>query len=126
MEPNQALIASVESILDDDEIDAATRNRALIDTVEQFIVVTGAVDKLGSGAPKARSFDGAQSPDIVVADIVKRAPVVEAAMTQTPRGSALTALHKRADELAVSQCLSRPKAVAKIAVSRDPRDRVLW
>jgi hypothetical protein len=42
MEPNEALLLSVESILDDDELDDAGRNAALADTVQQYADYTGA------------------------------------------------------------------------------------
>jgi hypothetical protein len=42
MEPNEALLLSIESILDDDELDNAGRNTALIDTVRQYVAFTGA------------------------------------------------------------------------------------
>ena len=39
----------------------------------------------------------------------------------------MTALHKRATEIcAVDRSLTRAKAVAKIAETREPRDRALW
>ena len=69
MEPNEALLASIELILEDDEIDADARNEFLIQTVAQFIVYTGADTATArGGAPKAPLA----SPDIVIADIVKR------------------------------------------------------
>jgi hypothetical protein len=37
MEPNEALMLSVESILGDDELDDAVRNAALVETVKQYI-----------------------------------------------------------------------------------------
>jgi hypothetical protein len=42
MNPNEALLLSVESILDDDELDDAGRNAALADTVQQYVEFTGA------------------------------------------------------------------------------------
>jgi hypothetical protein len=40
MDPNDALLLSVESILDDDELDNAGRNAALAETVKQFSAFT--------------------------------------------------------------------------------------
>jgi hypothetical protein len=42
MEPNEALLCSIESILDDDELDDSGRNEALAETVKQFADFTGA------------------------------------------------------------------------------------
>jgi hypothetical protein len=42
MEPNEALLFSIESILDDDELDNAGRNAALATTLEQYVSFTGA------------------------------------------------------------------------------------
>ena len=182
MDPNRILISSVESILDAEELkDDASRVQMLIDTVRQYIVFTGAdTDRIRPGAPKGSAFDGPHSPDIIVADLVKRvadgeptklsrgffeklarqfgerdrregetiekararfhqtpqgrllneaakrAPVVEPATAQPAHGPALSALHKRAAEIAASDSLSRPRAIAKIAESRDARDRALW
>jgi hypothetical protein len=36
MEPNEALLCNIESILDDDELDDSGRNEALAETVKQF------------------------------------------------------------------------------------------
>jgi hypothetical protein len=179
MEPNEALLGSIESILEDDEIDGETRNELLIRTVAQYVVGTGANTATArGGAPKAPLA----SPDIVIAEVVKRvaageksnlskeffeglakvraqrdrragetpeqalarfhqtpegrllreavkrAPVARKAERAAPtRGPAMRALHKRADELcAADRSLTRAKAVAKIAETREPRDRAIW
>jgi hypothetical protein len=41
MDPNEGLLLFVESILDDDELDDASRNAALAETVKQFAAFTG-------------------------------------------------------------------------------------
>lgn len=57
-------------MLEDDEIDTATRNVLLIDTVRQYLVYTGADTATArQGAP----LGGLSSPDITVVDIHKRA-----------------------------------------------------
>jgi hypothetical protein len=75
MDPNEALLLSVESILDDEELDDAGRNAALTETVKQFSDFTGArhakavilkpVDKLLGAeegvAPRSRSAPGADN-----------------------------------------------------------------
>ncbi len=78
VEPNEALLASIASILEDDELDDAARNTMLIDTVSQYIVYTGAdTANARRGAPLARTMFGPQSPDIVIAVVVKRAAAGE-------------------------------------------------
>ena len=167
MEPNDALLASVESILDDEELSAASRGVALIDTVTQYIVYTGADRAPQPGAPLAATMFGRQSPDVRVTatakaaigekaeelrkahplmtiekaraavisnpdnrDLVRRyneeARAAVVAKAAPAHGPALTALHKRADKLVASEGLSRHRAVAKIAESREPQDRALW
>jgi hypothetical protein len=85
MEPNEALIDSIASILEDDELDEPARNRMLIDSVAQYIVFTGGdLATIKPGAPKARTMAGPQSPDIVIADMVKR--VANGEKTDLSRG----------------------------------------
>jgi hypothetical protein len=67
---DQRLLESVQSILEDDELDAATRNVMLLDTVQQYVVYTGADTATArQGAP----LGGLSSPDITITAIHKRA-----------------------------------------------------
>jgi hypothetical protein len=67
---DQLLLESVQSILEDDELDAATRNILLLDTVRQYTVYTSADTATArQGAP----LGGLSSPDITITAIHKRA-----------------------------------------------------
>jgi hypothetical protein len=67
---DQRLLASVQSILEDEELDTATRNILLLDTVTQYTVYTGAdTANARPGAP----LGGLSSPDITITAIHKRA-----------------------------------------------------
>jgi hypothetical protein len=67
---DQALLDSVQSILDDDELNTTARNVMLLDTVRQYVIYTGADTATARpGAP----LGGLSSPDITVVEIHKRA-----------------------------------------------------
>jgi len=67
---DQRLLESVSSIIEDDELDTATRNIMLLDSVRQYVIYTGADTATARpGAP----LGGLASPDITVIEIHKRA-----------------------------------------------------
>jgi hypothetical protein len=72
MDPREVLLDCIESIFDDDGLDQAAKQVALIDMVRQYIVWTAENAGVRSGAPKAETFVSSQSPDIAVAGLVKR------------------------------------------------------
>jgi hypothetical protein len=61
MDPNEALLLSVESILDDGELDDASRHTALAETVQQYVDYTGAAKAVIMKRDDDEQVDGVEA-----------------------------------------------------------------